>query len=113
MANDFDRILDECIDRITRGETIEACLSDYPERAKQLEPLLQAMVQTKASYSFTPSADNKRAARERFDAALERTWRPSLLNSLQPAACLSNHAETRLILKHGTEASPDDSVVIR
>jgi hypothetical protein len=80
MANDFDRILDECIDRITRGETIEACLSDYPERAKQLEPLLQATVQTKASYSFTPSADNKRAARQRFYAALERTRRPSLLN---------------------------------
>ena len=80
MANDFDRILDECIDRITRGETIEACLSDYPERAKQLEPLLQAMVQTKASYSFTPSAENKRAARQRFSAALERTWLPSLLN---------------------------------
>jgi hypothetical protein len=82
MASDFDRILDECIDRITRGETVEACLSDYPEHAKQLEPLLQAMIQTKASYSFTPSTDNKRAARQHFYAALERTPRPSLLNKL-------------------------------
>ena len=82
MASDFDRILDECIDRITRGETVEACLSDYPERANQLAPLLQVMVQTKASYPFMPSADNKRAARQRFYAALERTSRPSLLNKV-------------------------------
>lgn len=82
MVDDFDRILDECIDRITRGETIEACLSDYPERAKQLEPLLQATVQTKATYSFTPETDVKRMARQRFYAALERKRQPSFLSRI-------------------------------
>ena len=82
MVNDFDRILDECIGRIGRGETVEACLSDHPEYSKQLEPLLKAMVQTKATYSFTPETDVKRMARERFYAALERKRQPSFLSRI-------------------------------
>jgi len=71
MAINFDRILDECIDRINRGESLESCLADYPEYVEQLEPLLQAMLQTKETYSFVPSANTKRVARQRFSAALE------------------------------------------
>lgn len=72
MANDFDRILDECIDRINRGDSLEACVSDHPEYAERLKPLLQAMFQMNEAYSFVPSASAKRTARQRFDAALER-----------------------------------------
>jgi hypothetical protein len=76
MANDFDRILDECIDRLGRGVSLEQCLTDNPEHAKQLEPLLRAMAQTKAAYSFTPSVDTKRSARLRFYKALDKKRRP-------------------------------------
>ena len=72
MARNFDEILDECLDRIGRGESPEACLADYPGQGKKLEPLLRAMFQTRQAYSFAPSAANKRAARQRFAAALER-----------------------------------------
>lgn len=72
MINDFDRILDECIDRLNRGEGLEACLADYPEHVERLGPLLQAMLQTTEAYSFKPSAGAKREARQRFNAALER-----------------------------------------
>ena len=72
MTNNFDRILDECIDRINRGEGLEACLADYPEYIEHLEPLLRTMLQTKEAYSFLPSASAKRAARQRFNVALER-----------------------------------------
>jgi len=72
MANNFDKTLDECIDRINRGESLESCLADYPEYVGQLEPLLQAMLQTKEAYSFAPSASAKRVARQRFSTALER-----------------------------------------
>jgi hypothetical protein len=82
MTNDFNQILDECIDRITRGETVEACLSDYPEHANRLKPLLTAMAQTKASYAFTPSINNKRAARQRFYTAVEKSRQPSFWNRL-------------------------------
>lgn len=72
MADNFDKILDECIDRINRGESLEACLSDYPQYGEQLKPLLQAMFQTKKAYSFAPSTSAKREARQRFTTALER-----------------------------------------
>ncbi|MEE9583433.1 MAG: DUF4382 domain-containing protein [Dehalococcoidales bacterium] len=72
MARNFDEILDECLDRIGRGESLESCLADYPGQSKKLEPLLRAMFQTRQAYSFAPSAAAKKAARQRFGAALER-----------------------------------------
>lgn len=78
LSKDFDRILDECIDRINHGEKIEACLADYPTHASLLEPFLKAMTQTKATYSFAPSMDAKRIARQRFYAALEKQRQPPL-----------------------------------
>ena len=71
MSDNFDKTFDECIDRINRGESIESCLADYPEYVEQLEPLLQAMLQTKDLYEFKPSPSAKKAARQRFNAALE------------------------------------------
>jgi hypothetical protein len=39
--NEFDVILDECVDLVASGEsTIDECLSSYPEYAAQLEPVL-------------------------------------------------------------------------
>ncbi len=70
MTNNFDKTLDECIDRINRGESLESCLADYPDYAERLEPLLRAMLQTKETCSFEPSASAKMAARQRVNAAL-------------------------------------------
>ena len=75
MANEFDRILDECIDRINRGERLEDCLASYPEHTKKLEPLLQAMLDTQTAYTFTPSSAAKMAARQHFNIALEELAR--------------------------------------
>jgi hypothetical protein len=88
MTNEFDRILDECIDRISRGESLQQCLSEYPEHATELELLLVTMTQTKAAFPFTPSADAKHAARQRFFATLDKRRRPSLwerVTAWQPA----------------------------
>ena len=39
--NEFDVILEECVDLIASGESsLEECLSNYPEYAAQLEPIL-------------------------------------------------------------------------
>ncbi len=70
--NEFDRILDECIDRINRGEDLGTCLADYPEYAQQLRPLLQTMLETKEAYLFEPSASVKRTSRQRLNAALNK-----------------------------------------
>ena len=78
MIDDFDKTIDECIDRIGDGESLEACLTHYPEQAKRLEPLLRAVMQTRAAYSFTPSVDAKRQARQRFFSAMEKQDQPDL-----------------------------------
>ncbi len=75
MANNIDRIFDECIDRINRGESLEACLADYPDYVEQLRLLLQAVITTKEAYSFVLSASAKREARQRFNTALEELER--------------------------------------
>jgi hypothetical protein len=77
MTNEFDMILDKCIDRLSRGESLEKCLADYPEYKDQLEPLLKAMTETVAAYSFVPSPEAKRNARLRFYSELERRRQPS------------------------------------
>jgi hypothetical protein len=71
MKDDFNEILDECIDRINRGEGIESCLADYPDYAERLRSLLHTIVTAREAYSFTPSRDTKMAFRQRFNAAIE------------------------------------------
>jgi hypothetical protein len=72
MSEGFDRILDECVDRINRGESLADCLSQYPAYADRLRPMLQSMQAVRKTYAFTPSPDAKRAARQRFHTTLDR-----------------------------------------
>ncbi|MFC1980930.1 DUF4382 domain-containing protein [Chloroflexota bacterium] len=75
MSIEFDNILDECIDLINSGETLEACLAKYPDYAEQIEPLLKVIVQTREAYSFEVSRTAKVAARQRFNTALDEIER--------------------------------------
>ncbi|MFO8101476.1 MAG: DUF4382 domain-containing protein [Dehalococcoidia bacterium] len=43
MERDFDLILDECIDRLKEGQSVEECIKLYPEFAKELEGALGAV----------------------------------------------------------------------
>ena len=70
MSGDLDALLDECIDRINRGESIEECLAGYPEHAVELEPLLRAVLDIRDACSPIPSLAAKAEARRRLDAAL-------------------------------------------
>jgi UDP-glucose 4-epimerase len=60
MASEFDNILDNCIDRLSRGESLKRCLAYYPEYKTLLEPLLRAMTETKTAYSFVFSSEASR-----------------------------------------------------
>ena len=45
MTEKFENILEKCLERITvKGESIEACLRDYPEHTSRLEPLLRTAI---------------------------------------------------------------------
>jgi len=70
VNEDFDRILDECIDRMNGGDSLVDCLSDYPAYSEKLRPLLQSTYDVQKTYAFAPSADGKRAARQKLHAAL-------------------------------------------
>ena len=76
----FAEILDECIDRVlVSGETIEACVRDFPEHADELRVALTAGVAAGQAFAFLPDADRKRAARLRLHEAIDRqrsrrTW---------------------------------------
>jgi len=72
MTDSLEQALDRCLDRINAGEAVEACLADYPRLAAELDPLLRAALQTRETYSFTPSAEAKQSARQRFAAAREQ-----------------------------------------
>jgi hypothetical protein len=72
MSEDFNGILDECIDRINQGDNPEDCLSDYAAHAERLRPLLESVRDVRKTYGFVPSPDAKRAARQKFHAALEK-----------------------------------------
>jgi hypothetical protein len=88
MAEEFEIILDNCIDRLNRGESLDQCLNDYPEHAAELKPLLLAMKQTKEAFPHTPSPDVKRTAREHFFAAMDKRRQPSYwdrVTAWQPA----------------------------
>ena len=72
----FAEILDECVDRVlARGESIEACVRDFPEHADELREALSAGVAVGEAFAFLPGPDRKRAARLRLHEAIERTRR--------------------------------------
>ncbi len=77
MDNEFDKVLDLCLDRFNRGESIEALLKEYPQYAAELEPLLRAVGETKTVNHFQPSPDKMRESRRRFYAAMDKRRRPS------------------------------------
>ncbi len=66
----FNNILNDCLDRILKGETVEQCLLNYPEQAKELEPLLQTAKAARVISSLQPRPEFKAEARRQFQAAL-------------------------------------------
>ncbi len=69
-ANNFDNILDECLERVIKGESIEACLKSYPEYADELEPLLRTASDTKEAVSIIPRTEFREKAGREFQDAI-------------------------------------------
>jgi hypothetical protein len=68
--NEFDNILDECLQRLIAGETIEACLSRYPDHAAALEPLLRTAQGTLKATDIRPRPEFRDRARYQYQAAI-------------------------------------------
>jgi hypothetical protein len=71
MAERFEDILNECLERLRQGESLEQCLARYPERAGELEPLLQvAVASQKASLAVNPRPEFRTRARYEIQSQL-------------------------------------------
>ncbi|UCC90400.1 MAG: hypothetical protein JSW24_04535 [Dehalococcoidia bacterium] len=84
--SEFENILDECLERLDRGETLEQCLQSYPEQAAQLEPLLQMAQAVRKASAILPRSEFKARARYEFRSALRAgaTKKRQSLFSLRP-----------------------------
>lgn len=70
MRDDIAKILDECIDRMNAGESLDDCLASYPEHSKELRPLLTAAFGIRDASSPIPGPGAKAMARRKLQAAL-------------------------------------------
>lgn len=77
----IEDVLEACRARLAGGATIEDCLAAYPAHAVELETLLPLVVATEG-LAEEPNPAYARAARRRFDAALDAA---NAARQLQPA----------------------------
>ena len=70
MAEEFEYILDQCIDRLLQGESLEQCLQRYPEQAAQLEPLLRVALAAQKASAVEPRPEFKAQARYQMRSLL-------------------------------------------
>jgi hypothetical protein len=67
---EFENILNECLDRLMAGETIESCLARYPQHAAELEPLLKTALETRTAASVSPAPEFRQRAGIEFQKAI-------------------------------------------
>lgn len=68
----IERILDECVERLRKGATVEQCLASFPEQASELEPLLKTVVSLNQASELRPRPEFKAQARTQVLMALRR-----------------------------------------
>jgi hypothetical protein len=69
MAERFENILDECLERLRQGESVEQCLERYPDQAAELAPLLRVAMASQKTYSaLKPRPEFKARARHELEA---------------------------------------------
>jgi hypothetical protein len=100
--SNFDDILNECIERMFRGDSIEACLAAYPEHAAELEPLLSTAGDTIKAAAITPRPEFRQRAGYEFQAAI-RNLRPEKHGLFRwPARWLVTVSSIIVVLLAGT-----------
>jgi LysM repeat protein len=69
--------LEDCIHRLSQGQSIDQCLRDYPEYAEQLKTLLEmGQLARKAEVSGAQVLESQARVYQRFEAALHNPIRP-------------------------------------
>ncbi len=78
MNEQVSEALNDCLERLVRGETVSQCLSSYPQHAAELQPLLEvALVTIRVADTVQPTPEAKGRNFERFaQAVAERSASP-------------------------------------
>ena len=69
-SKEFENILDECLEMVFDGESIETCLENFPEHSAELKPLLETVMDARGATDIKPRAEFKRQAFYDFQAAV-------------------------------------------
>ena len=70
MSREFVDTLNDCVERLTNGESIQACLDRYPAYADELRPLLEVSASTvRAANELQPDPTAKQRNFQRFAQA--------------------------------------------
>lgn len=69
-GKDFENILNDCLDRLISGETIESCLARSPENPAELEPLLKTVLEARLAATLQPRAEFRQRAGIEFQKAI-------------------------------------------
>jgi hypothetical protein len=98
--------LNQCLDRLLKGESISQILADYPDQARELEPLLRIAIATQVFSKVQPRADFKARARYEFMSAARDFEAQSERRSIfkwrwQPAWAISLAAVVVVVLGGG------------
>ena len=76
MNGEFVEALNDCVERITNGESVQACLNRYPDYAEELRPLLDVSVSTiRAAESVQPDPTARQRNFQRFSQAVSEAGR--------------------------------------
>jgi hypothetical protein len=65
-------ILDEALDRVLKGESIQTVLADYPRHAHELEPLLKTALETRDAAAIQPRPEFRQRAALEFQKAIQK-----------------------------------------
>jgi len=71
MATKLSKALDECLVRMSKGETADGCLADYANLREQLEPLL-SLASSVSAIPMSPSDEFRKASKTRLLAQLRQ-----------------------------------------
>jgi len=70
----FDTILDECLEKVFSGESLESCLAGYPDQADELRPLLETVLGARDAADIAPRPEFRQEA-VRLYRVSERSYR--------------------------------------
>ncbi len=97
MSREFVETLNDCVERLSKGESIQACLNRYPMHAQELRPLLEVAASTlRAAAQVRPDQAARQRNFQRFSQAISAAaqrrekdspwWQPWKLRRFTPLA---------------------------